>query len=164
MTKTALAILIATPLLVATPVFAKGESDNHTTSVPSFVIQHVTSHLDRDNDSDRDNATPSARPTPKASCNPNYDWRNHGEYVSCVAHLHDKDATVSAAAKSDIGKRHDNDSDDKDATKSGEVKVTPIATDSAHFKFGPMQPVSTEIQALIHELQNLIHSLQSLVK
>ena len=38
-------------------------------------------------------------------CDPNADWKNHGEYVSCVAHTHPGGQVVSEAARSDIGKK-----------------------------------------------------------
>ena len=51
------------------------------------------------------------------NCDPCFDWRNHGEYVRCVAHAaedlvagggitqEEADELVSSAAKSDIGKK-----------------------------------------------------------
>jgi hypothetical protein len=51
------------------------------------------------------------------SCPPEAEWRNHGEYVSCVAQTagqfladgliteEEKDAIVSAAAQSNVGKK-----------------------------------------------------------
>lgn len=38
-------------------------------------------------------------------CDPEDEWENHGAYVSCVAHTHPGGAAVSAAAKSEVGKK-----------------------------------------------------------
>lgn len=38
-------------------------------------------------------------------CDPNSEWKNHGEYVSCVAKQKQGGQTVSEAAQSSIGKR-----------------------------------------------------------
>lgn len=43
-------------------------------------------------------------------------WKNHGAYVSCVAHLHLGGHSVSQAARSDIGKHHDGDNDEDDVS------------------------------------------------
>ena len=42
--------------------------------------------------------------TTDAACDPNAEWKNHGEYVSCVAHTHPGGQVVSDAAHSDVGK------------------------------------------------------------
>lgn len=41
----------------------------------------------------------------EGECDPNEDWKNHGAYVSCVAHTHPGGEVVSAAAQSDVGKK-----------------------------------------------------------
>ena len=46
-----------------------------------------------------------------SDCDPDDEWKNHGEYVSCVAHTHPGGAAVSAAAQSDIGKKFDDEDD-----------------------------------------------------
>lgn len=51
-------------------------------------------------------------------CEPDAEYKNHGDYVSCVAHTHPGGAVVSEAAKSDIGK------------KSKEASPTPIFSPS----------------------------------
>lgn len=54
-----------------------------------------------------------------SDCGTEKDWKNHGEYVSCVAHLKQNGKT-SEAAKSDIGK--------KNAVKTPTPTVTPLPT------------------------------------
>lgn len=39
-------------------------------------------------------------------CDPNAEWKNHGQYVSCVAHTHPGGQVVSQAAQSDVGKKN----------------------------------------------------------
>lgn len=96
-----LLLLLVIPLLVLTTtvVFAKaGEAENHGKSEVE---------------------TPESTET----CDPNANWKNHGEYVSCVARLHQGGSTVSAAARSDIGKKH--------ASASGSISPSPTSTISA---------------------------------
>lgn len=40
-----------------------------------------------------------------SNCDPAANWKNHGQYVSCVAHTHPGGQVVSQAAQSDIGKK-----------------------------------------------------------
>ncbi len=40
------------------------------------------------------------------TCRPEVEYRNHGEYVSCVAREHRGGKEVSEAARSEIGKKH----------------------------------------------------------
>src|SRR3989344_7283368 len=70
----------------------------------------------------------------QASCEE--DAENHGQFVSCVAHLHEGGQTASEAAKSDIGKKdHDEDGDDDDevspsTSPSPTVSPSPSASPS----------------------------------
>lgn len=83
-------------------------------------------------DKDIDNsAHAEAVPTPSTTCDPSADYKNHGEYVSCVAHLHLGGQVVSAAARSDVGKNH------------AEVSPTPTTTVSPT----PTQPVSSPVSS-----------------
>lgn len=70
---------------------------------------------------------PTASSSGRENCDPNFPWKNHGEYVSCVAKLKPGGQTVSEAAKSDIGKKNKNAS--ASATPAG--SPTPPATGSA---------------------------------
>lgn len=69
-------------------------------------------------------ASPSAQP----SCDPSLEWKNHGEYVKCVAKLKQGGQAVSEAARSDVGKRNTGTSS---ASPSAVVSPTPNATASA---------------------------------
>src|SRR3990167_2923160 len=42
----------------------------------------------------------------QSECDPNANWKNHGQYVSCVAHEHPGGAAVSEAARSNVGKKN----------------------------------------------------------
>ena len=56
-------------------------------------------------------------------CDHNYPWKNHGEYVSCVAKSGAGGQAVSEAARSDIGK--------KSGTPSASLSPSPDASGSA---------------------------------
>lgn len=129
--KKEITIAAITLLLTATPAFAqsshatsndRGNSDqNHSNqdirSIKGIQIKNNT--VIRSSEPDRDEITivptniPSASPsvTPIISpsiipCNPDDNWRNHGAYVSCIAHLHRGEEEVSEAAHSEIGEKH----------------------------------------------------------
>jgi hypothetical protein len=65
-------------------------------------------------------ASASAQP----SCDPSLEWKNHGEYVKCVAKLKQGGQAVSEAARSDVGKK-------KTGTPSASLSPSPTATGSA---------------------------------
>src|SRR3989344_3933414 len=44
-----------------------------------------------------------------SGCNLDDEWKNHGEFVSCVAHEHRGGDDVSEAARSDVGKKFEDD-------------------------------------------------------
>lgn len=58
-------------------------------------------------------------------CDPNLNWKNHGAYVSCIAHLHDGGKAVSEAAKSDIGKKNE-----QETTPTPILSITPSVSPS----------------------------------
>lgn len=51
-------------------------------------------------------ATAVSNNSSSENCDPAAEWKNHGEYVSCVAHTHPGGDVVSAAAQSDVGKKN----------------------------------------------------------
>lgn len=66
----------------------------------------------------------------EGDCDSGAEWKNHGEYVSCVARLHLDGDEVSEAARSEIGKKaddHDNDGDD-DISPTITPSVSPTIT------------------------------------
>jgi hypothetical protein len=76
-------------------------------------------------------------------CDPNADWKNHGEYVSCVAKSGAGGEAVSAAARSDVGKKNESSSSATPSvsatvsasllpsqTASGEAELEILETDS----------------------------------
>lgn len=68
----------------------------------------------------------------RENCDPNYPWKNHGEYVSCVAKLKLGGQSVSDAAKSDIGKKNNvaSSSASPTATGSASPSASPESTSS----------------------------------
>lgn len=120
---------------------------------------------------DRDNSVEVEQ-----NCNPAGPWKNHGEYVSCVAKLHPGGKEVSEAAKSEIGKKEDDeDKPEHSATPSASPSVNPSASPSASpspVGIGDSNPAisaiitsgtQSEIKALIEILRNIIKSLQHLI-
>lgn len=79
-------------------------------------------------------------------CDPDADWKNHGAYVSCVAKTHPGGEVVSAAAHSNVGKKHQ-----PTATPSAtptDVTPTPPVT-SAELVLGlSSNPLETFIKAI----------------
>jgi len=70
-------------------------------------------------------------------CDPNAEWKNHGQYVSCVAHLHLGGEVVSEAARSDIGKKN-----------KIEPSVSPSPTASPSPSISPTSPITSAIATL----------------
>lgn len=104
----------------------------------------------------------------------NDDLKNHGAYVSCIARKHEGGETVSAAARSSIGKEDKDEEDDEDEDT---ISVTPTVAPTAVVTVSPtvspsVTPVSSttqvesaiaaQLRSLIEELQNLINFLTSL--
>ncbi len=92
------------------------------------------------------------------ACDPDKAWKNHGEYVSCVAKFKLGGVVVSEAAKSDIGKK------DASASPSASPTASPSASPSASPAGAALvESTKIEIKALIEVLQNIIKSLQNLI-
>jgi hypothetical protein len=127
---------------------------------------------------------------PEVKCSDNDDFKNHGSFVSCVAHLNQDGTSVSTAAHNSIGKHNqdededdkDNDNDDDDSissptpTPSSSPSATPIASPSVSPTGSPpptLSPspasvtVNTEVKSalgeIIQSLQALITQLQNLI-
>lgn len=90
------------------------------------------------------------------TCDPEADWKNHGEYVSCVAKTHPGGEAVSAVARSEVGKKT------QDATPSATPtpdEETPITSAASKLSLNPIE----NIQALFSRLGDLFKSLKNLV-
>lgn len=88
-----------------------------------------------------------------ATCAPEAQWKNHGDYVSCVARLHPGGQAVSEAARSDIGKKQ------KGSTPSGSLKPSPSASSSASPSLSPT-PSASGSASLLNTLSNYEITLQ----
>lgn len=95
----------------------------------------------------------TATPSGKEQCDPNYPWKNHGEYVSCVAKLKPGGQSVSEAAKSDIGK--------KNQTGTPSASVSPTASGSAIPSISP-SPEATS-SGLVSSITENLESVQNTV-
>src|SRR5690242_12348498 len=113
-------------LILATPVFANqhGNSENAKENSGTVISQEKRqiqspegNTADEVETEDENEVTNTPTPTTEdhqkdvkaasdsTACDPNAEWSSHGEYVSCVAKLHLGGKTVSAAARSDVGKK-----------------------------------------------------------
>jgi hypothetical protein len=123
----------------------------------------------------------------EAECDAEAEWENHGEYVSCVAHLKQGGQAVSLAAKSDIGKKFDDEEDDEELEPSPTASPSPEVTPSPSPETSPSPGVSpspevspspsaspeisglllsnsdeNRLAGLIEKLENLLNKLQNL--
>ena len=104
--------------------------------------------------------TPSVTPTVTevdendGGCDPNAHWKNHGAYVSCVAHLHPGGKVVSEAARSEIGKKHGEF--EPSPTASPSPTIPPVT--SATTLSGGVSPLST-IGSIIGKLFGFLKHL-----
>jgi hypothetical protein len=141
-------IAAITLLLTATPAFAQsshanndhhnGNSDETHTNQNNGTVKGIQTQnipFIHTNEPDRDDITitpttiPSVSPAVSpavspsiAPCNPDDNWKNHGAYVSCIAHLHESGHFVAKAAHHD----NDNDKDDHPSiTPSVEPSTSP---------------------------------------
>lgn len=116
--------------------------------------------LDRGNNSKKDLKNEgtsldlkTSQASASATCAPEAQWKNHGDYVSCVARLRQGGQTVSEAARSDIGKKQ------KSSTPSGSLKPSPSASSSASPSLSPT-PSASGSASLLNALSNNEISLQ----
>lgn len=116
---------------------------------------------------------PAASSSAKETCDPNFPWKNHGEYVSCVAKLHLGGQSVSEAARSDIGRKNKPATSSASPTASGSaspsISPSPEATSSGLVStftedFGSLgkkfKTLGSQFAALL-QLLNPFHSLQN---
>jgi hypothetical protein len=149
-------------LLIATPAFAKndnpksnavehannGKSQNAEHASTTLIIGDEISPTTTPTETPTitptitPTTTPSVSPSPtKTDCDPNAVWKNHGAYVSCVAHLHEGGHKVSEAARSDVGK--------KNPTLEPSPSATPSPITSAITTLGESSSPLGNIGALI---------------
>lgn len=146
-------ISLITLFLIATPALARQENTNQNSpknnennenhkkdkdNVP--FVQEVTVAVsptltptsiptptqadEEENEDDEVTGTPSVSPT----CDPEGEYKNHGQYVSCVAHEKRGGKETSEAARSDIGKKHEDNDDEDEEDDENENNPTPTAS------------------------------------
>lgn len=113
----------------------------------------------------------AVKPSPVSTCDPAASWKNHGQYVSCVAKLHQGGVVVSTAAKAETGKK-------SEVTPVPSVSPSTSASPSSSTSASPSvlpSPAGTtldalnasraeiEVKALIEVLKSIILSLQNLM-
>lgn len=122
---------------------------------------------------------PTQAPTENDDCEENV--KNHGEYVSCVAHRHEGGKVVSEAAHSSTGKKdHSDDGDENEPTPTltptptstltpsptpTEILIViPTITEISEEEGNQIGPeIAEQIKELIDELKELIIFLTSIV-
>lgn len=90
------------------------------------------------------------------TCDPNANWKNHGAYVSCVAHLHLGGKTVSEAARSDIGKKHIIEDVSPTATPSPTTEPITSAESTITGGISPLDSIGSLFGKLLGFLKHLI--------
>lgn len=85
------------------------------------------------------------------ACDPNAQWKNHGQYVSCVAKLHLGGQVTSQAARSDVGKKK------AAVTPSVTPTSTPSATPTPSDDLTPTPPITgPETEITFSPLENIM--------
>lgn len=109
-----------------------------------------------------------------ADCDPGAEWKNHGQYVSCVAKTHPGGQVVSEAARSDVGKKNVggaspspspevSPSPSPEASPTPEVSPSPSPSPSPEGEATALGPAGADIlQEIIDKLADLIDRLSQL--
>jgi hypothetical protein len=112
---------------------------------PTLVISSTLTSTPRvDDQDDKGNKDVKGAKTAEG-CDSEGSWKNHGEYVSCVAKQHVDGKEVSDAAKSDIGKKSDEDHDDENDDDDTVPSVTPSVSVSPTIT-PPLTSPATEVR------------------
>jgi hypothetical protein len=160
-----LGILFVLVLLVfgATITFAKSENSNSGNANPGMLQKEA-----RKETTSEVNAKAAAL-RPSATCAPEGQWKNHGDYVKCVAQLHQGGQAVSEAARSDIGKKQATTSasfaPSPSASASASMSPSPVSTDSASPlpSFSPT-PEATESGTVTAQVQKIFGGIRGFFK
>lgn len=83
----------------------QSKNDNTISPIEPSISPSPTVSPDQDSESHVGSPV-SQEDSSEETCDSNAQWKNHGAYVSCVAHTHPGGQVVSDAARSDIGKKH----------------------------------------------------------
>jgi hypothetical protein len=167
--KKQLVFLSVSALLFVTPVLAKdnnqGRSDEHRPSGLLSIATIAPEPSQTPAPSASPTLTPSSTPS-TAPCDPDGDWKNHGQFVSCVAKEHEGGDEVSEAARSDVGKKHHHPSStpspmpsvSPSASASAEPSATPPITFSVmSFKSGFNFDLGNQLEKLFESFSHLFH-------
>ncbi len=150
-------------LLLAVPVSAnQGHKDNDKDDV-IISIEPIMSP------SVSPTITPSitVTTTPSVTCDKDDNWKNHGEYVSCIAKEHVGKDEVIDAAHSDIGKKKHTTSITPSISPSISPNLTPSVSPTAtsEASIAPsVSPTLTQLTALPEKkIKQLITTLEQLI-
>ncbi len=167
MQKIASLLIIVVLLGFTTLSYAKSENSNNSNDNGKSGSNSKSQNKDQGSqnpNSDNSNPTPSASPAsdPKQTCDPNAGWKNHGEYVSCVAKLKLGGQAVSEAARSDVGKK-------KSGTPSASLSPSPSSTASATpTASGSASPTASgsavpSLNIIQNQAKNIVNSLKHIL-
>lgn len=100
---------------------------------------------------------------PAISVAPSQTWKNHGAYVSSVAKTHPGGQTVSAAARSDIGKKQKSPTPSISVTPSASPSVVPSVEPSVVPTISTTPPITSPVEAFTfgNPLMNIMKFLQN---
>jgi len=132
----------------------KNSNDSKNTSNNALIIPTVFVTSDPTNSPTPTNTQALTPSVTVVVCDPTLNWKNHGAYVSCVAHMHAGGSSVSEAAKSDIGKKHDKNDITPSPTSilSGTPSATPSPITSALPGFNGAFAPLTNLGALLGKI------------
>lgn len=165
-------------ILLSSAVSASASNDHSNQRSALGENNRVENHKE---DNDNKNPLPTSHVEENDDCDDNV--KNHGDFVSCVAHEHLGGNRVSEAAHSDNGKKDDEDDDNDDeddisptvtlilsviptATPSDTITPTPTKTPviTPTVTLTPEQEqglLITQLKGLIDQLKDLMNSLTS---
>lgn len=154
----------------AITIFAKSENSNSSSSNSSQGISrsensgnangNTNSNREKNGVGKGNAPVSSSSPNSSPTCAPETQWKNHGDYVSCVARLHIGGEKVSEAARSDIGKKQGSASASLTPSPSSSSSASPSLTPN------PSASESASISAILtnSELAQQLSAVRELIR
>lgn len=130
---------------------SQGNSSDNSNKDTHSTVNASTSPSPKSNSAKKLNTTTRGASGSAKDCDPNFAWKNHGEYVSCVAKSGAGGQAVSEAARSDIGK--------KSGTPSASLSPEASSSATPSAIVSPI-PESTESAGLIDSITENLASVQ----
>jgi len=131
---------------------------NHEINQPivtGSVVPTVTFSL-KHNDDEDESLTPTGTASAGVQCDPDANWKNHGAFVSCVAHLHGGGEEISEAARSDTGKKHIDETPTPSASPSPTISPITSAIPTVTSGISPLLGIGNFFGKIFGWLKHLI--------